>query len=129
MNQTSVRRSRQAPRCSPRLPQFAGVVQVHQPPVTSIATNLAPHLPSTATLSSDTIPSQGMIIMSTTVRRASESQHDNARQKDDMMRDLLSSAHAWCVSTFREREEVHVMAIVGGFDIHRRRSPLTIWIR
>src|SRR5438445_4473938 len=36
------------------------------------------------------------------------------------MRDLLSSAHARCVSTFREREEVAVMAIVGGFDIHRR---------
>src|SRR5258708_38568795 len=41
-------------------------------------------------------------------------------QRDDMMRDLLSSAHAWCVSTFREREEVPVMAIVGGVDIHRR---------
>src|SRR5260370_29482057 len=37
-----------------------------------------------------------------------------------MMRDLLSSAHARCVSTFQEREEVPVMAIVGGFDIHRR---------
>ena len=36
------------------------------------------------------------------------------------MRDLLSSAHAWCVSTYQEREEVPVMAIVGGFDIHRR---------
>src|SRR6266702_4625903 len=42
------------------------------------------------------------------------------RQKDDMMRDPLSSAHAKCVSTFQEREEVPVMAIVGGFDIHRR---------
>src|SRR5512142_165972 len=41
-------------------------------------------------------------------------------QKDDMMRDLLSSAHAWCVSSVREREEVPVVAIVGGFDIHRR---------
>src|SRR6266704_1129083 len=41
-------------------------------------------------------------------------------QKDDMMRDPLSSAHAKCVSTFQEREEVPVMAIVGGFDIHRR---------
>ena len=40
-------------------------------------------------------------------------------QKDDMMRDPLSSAHAKCVSTFQEREEVPVMAIVGGFDIHR----------
>ena len=37
-----------------------------------------------------------------------------------MMRDPLSSAHAKCVSTFQEREEVPVMAIVGGFDIHRR---------
>src|SRR5512135_2669446 len=37
-----------------------------------------------------------------------------------MMRDLLSSAHAWCVSSVREREEVPVVAIVGGFDIHRR---------
>src|SRR5229473_1675167 len=37
-----------------------------------------------------------------------------------MMRDLFSSAHARCVSTFREREEAPVMAIVGGFDIHRR---------
>src|SRR5438876_5119931 len=37
-----------------------------------------------------------------------------------MMRDLLSSAHAWCVSTFQEREEVPVMAIAGGFDIRRR---------
>src|ERR1017187_4985187 len=36
------------------------------------------------------------------------------------MRDLLSSAHARCVSNVREREEVPVMAIVGGFDIHRR---------
>src|ERR1019366_1215769 len=36
------------------------------------------------------------------------------------MRDLLSSAHARCVSTFREREEVPVMAIVGRLDIHRR---------
>jgi hypothetical protein len=36
------------------------------------------------------------------------------------MRDLLSSAHARCVSSFQEREEVPVMAIVGGFDIHRR---------
>ena len=41
-------------------------------------------------------------------------------EKDDMMRDPLSSAHAKCVSTFQEREEVPVMAIVGGFDIHRR---------
>src|SRR5580658_8879972 len=36
------------------------------------------------------------------------------------MRDPLSSAHARCVSTCQEREEVPVMAIVGGFDIHRR---------
>src|SRR5215472_7226492 len=36
------------------------------------------------------------------------------------MRGLLSSAHARCVSTCQEREEVPVMAIVGGFDIHRR---------
>jgi hypothetical protein len=41
-------------------------------------------------------------------------------QKDDMRRDPLSSAHAWCVSTFQEREEVPVVAIVGGFDIHRK---------
>src|SRR6266516_3819038 len=45
---------------------------------------------------------------------------DQVSPKDDMMRDPLSSAHAKCVSTFQEREEVPVMAIVGGFDIHRR---------
>src|SRR5207244_1683286 len=44
----------------------------------------------------------------------------SSAQKDDMMRDPLSSAHAKCVSTFQEREEVPAMAIVGGFDIHRR---------
>lgn len=49
------------------------------------------------------------------------------RGKDDMMRDLLSSAHARCVCTFQEREEGTVMAIVGGFDIHRRQVPSTIW--
>jgi hypothetical protein len=36
------------------------------------------------------------------------------------MRGLLSSAHARCVMAFQEREEVPVMSIVGGFDIHRR---------
>src|SRR6266496_3241767 len=36
------------------------------------------------------------------------------------MRDPLSSAHARCVSEVREREEVPVVAIVGGFDIHCR---------
>src|SRR5260370_40682230 len=37
-----------------------------------------------------------------------------------MVRALLSSAHAKCVRTFQEREEVPVVTIVGGFDIHRR---------
>src|SRR5258708_17206009 len=37
-----------------------------------------------------------------------------------MVRDLLSSAHAKCVRTFQEREEVPVVTIVRGFDIHRR---------
>ncbi len=36
-----------------------------------------------------------------------------------MMRDLRSSAHAKCVRSLQEREEVPVVAIVGGFDIHR----------